>query len=227
MASCDKYGISREVYAPGAFGEVSYLELIATVIPQELNSGKGEVLLTWDNFDRDDNGYDIDYVLGGSGQINIERLISGTKLYTITNLESKKYQFKLKKYDIDSNAIEFISNIVLVPNRTPPAIPLFNSSMLTWEDQGPNSANSQIVKVQINIPIDAKYIQVITVSGVGISSSEKISTAGYYVNMGVADNQTVSYKLRAIDANGNYTDSNIVSLVIEKRTNLATPSVIG
>lgn len=223
-----KSEISREVFTPGAHGEVeSYLELIATVVSQEVNSSKGEVILTWDDTSRDENGYDVEYTLGGSGQVNTERLISGVKSFTVSNLESKKYQFKLKKYDIDSNAVEFISNIVLVPNRASPAIPLFNSSMLTWEDQGPNSANNQIVKVQISIPTDAQYIQVIAVSGIGTRSSERISTEGYYMNAGVADNQVVSYKLRAIDANGNYADSNPVSLTIEKRTKLMVPSITG
>jgi len=132
----------------------------------------------------------------------------------------------LKRYDIDSNAVEFISNEVLVPNRTAPTIPMFNSSMITWLDQGPNSGSSQVVRVQISIPVDATYIQVLAVSGVGIKSSEKLSVNGYYENTGVADGQIVSYKLRSIDANGNYADSGIVSLTIDKRSTLAVPSII-
>ena len=221
----NKFIISREVYAPKV---TTYLEFIAADVPQELNSGKGEVILTWNNVDttRDDNGYDIEYVLGGTGLVNIVRLPSGTNTFTISNLQSKKYQFKLKRYDIDSNAVEFISNEVLVPNRTAPTIPMFNSSMITWLDQGPNSGSSQVVRVQISIPVDATYIQVLAVSGVGIKSSEKLSVNGYYENTGVADGQIVSYKLRSIDANGNYADSGIVSLTIDKRSTLAVPSII-
>lgn len=217
-----RYGISREVYAPV---KEESLKITATVIPQEINSGKSEIFFNWNLIGRDEKGYDIEYVSGGSGKVNEQRLISGTSTFSVLNLASKKSQFKLLKYDIDTNVVDCLSNEILIPNRTPPAVPVFNDSMILWLDQGPNSGNSQVVKIQINIPIDSTYVQVIAVSGVGVKSSGKISTNGYYIDTRVGDDQIVSYKLRSIDINGNYADSESINLAIAKRSVLTPPSI--
>lgn len=204
-----------------------YVTVTATVIPGEIGSGIGAVLLTWDDTYRDDSGYDVEYIIGGTGTINASRIASGSTSYLIKNLsDNTEYQFKLVKYDADDNGVEYNSNKVTTFDRTNPVAPTFNSSMIEWTDQGPNSNNEQIVIITIpTLASDVKSIQVIAVTGVGAVSSDRADSARLYYNKGIADNQTVSYKLRAYDFNGNYTDSSTVSLVIGNRTKPSEPTI--
>lgn len=230
----DKYGISREIYAPIDINseeltdiDTNYLQLVAVAIPQELNSQIGEVELTWNNIDRDENGYDVEIIKGGSGTINTERLPSETKSYLIENLsDDVEYQFRLVKYDVDDNRVVFDSNVVRTPDRTPPSVLTFNSSMVKWIDQGANSGDNQVIEITIpTLTADTAEIQVIAVSGVGTSNSEPFTSAGSYFDRGVSDNQTISYKLRGIDSSGNYRESIAVSIVIGNRTELEGPVI--
>jgi len=233
------YGYSKEVYVPfegdSSGKTIEYLILKATAIPGTTNTSKGSILLAWNDtlspgWGTKNNGYDVQYLIGGTGTINATRLPSGTTSYLVENLESDVvYQFRLIQYDADNNQVNFDSRIVKTYNTTPPfTAPTFNSSMIEWIDQGRNSADNQIVKISIPAPPPtARAIVVIGVSGQGIMSSGEATSAKFYYNSNVSDNQIVSYKLRAIDSYGNYSDSAIVDLVIGNRTGPQNPATEG
>jgi len=204
-----------------------YVTVTTTVIPSDIGSGIGAVLLNWDDTYRDDSGYDVQYIIGGTGTINASRIASGSTSYLIKNLnDDTEYQFKLVKYDTDDNGVEYDSDKIRTFDRTFPLAPTFDSSMIEWTDQGPNSDNNQIVTITIPASAsDVKSIQVIAVTGVGVVSSGKADSTRLYYNKEVADNQTVSYKLRAYDFNGNYADSSTVSVVIGNRTSPSSPII--
>jgi hypothetical protein len=207
---------------------INYLQLVAIATGGPINSSKGTITLSWNNIERDENGYDITYLVGGAGNVNIERILSGTKSYTIADLpDSVMYQFRLTKYDIDNNPVTFDSNTVTTPDRTPPKdTPIFDNTMVQWLDQGANSGDTQVIKIIVPIPaVDAAYLQVIAVSGVGVKSSELMIATGEYFDKGLADNQIVFYKLRAIDSSSNYRDSATISVIIEDRSQPLQPTV--
>jgi hypothetical protein len=132
----------------------------------------------------------------------------------------------LIKYDIDNNPVSFDSNIITTPNRTAPKeTPIFDSTMIQWVDQGPNSGSSQVVKITVpSSAEDATYMQVVAVGGMEVKSSNLMITAGIYFDRDLPDNQIVSYKLRTIDSSSNYKDSVTVSVIIGDRSQPLKPT---
>ena len=163
---------------------------------------------------------------GSWGGYTSEYAYSGAKSYSIPVESNKTYTQYVQFAARNSAGTWTYKTVSWSVDTQAPSTPSFSSSSITWVNSGSrNTGDAQTIDISYSRPSGATYVKVLRVSGSGVTSSGNLTaTSGKYRDTGVYDSQTISYKIRAYDAVGNYKDSATGSKSISDRTAPSAPS---
>jgi RHS repeat-associated protein len=239
----DEQTVSYKLRAEDAAGNYSTSSTISTTIADRTAPGLPFFdfeQITWTNSASKNTGdnqtIEVDYYkpsgatkvnvtkVSGSGVNSSGDLTASSGTYTDTGVyDSQTISYKIVAYDAEGNNSTSATEHKNIADRTAPSTP--TNPTVTWNDQGLNTGDLQKVTVTYNKPSGATRVRVEKVTGTGTSNSGWYTgSSGSYQDTGINDEQSVSYKIRAEDSEGNYSNSATVITTIDDRTAPSTPA---
>ena len=148
---------------------------------------------------------------------------SFTEFYSsILDNQTIEIQLSLKDAENNETMYTFSENI---GDRTPPAIPVFNTNNILWlNESSRNTGNNQTIEVSfVRAPDVANFS--VNATGNGTNNSGLIFNGNSYTDHSVYDNQSISYFLRLEDSEGNWVETSSAILQLGDRTAPNDPSM--